>query len=251
MNQFNLIWVFGILLILLQSCSGSAGGVNVWDAVENENLKDIGKYVKAGGDVNCQSWDEVTPLLYALLNNKQKSYERLLKLGANPNHVAKNRLNMNYYNTSVMTYAARHKDTFWLKFALENGGDPNLHIKSSDKVRNASVYQYALSNGAFENIKLLVKHKMDLNQLDERGQTPLVLAAGFARFDIVYFLLEAGANFQLEVPKGSESFIEFMRTRELGEYPEEETNQWLAKVFDWLEARGVKLKAQMKADNQP
>ncbi|QDT44036.1 Ankyrin repeats (3 copies) [Gimesia alba] len=244
------VWGFGIFLLLLQSCSGSAGGVDVWEAVEKENLKAIEQYVKAGGDVNCQSWDGVTPLLNALINRKRKSYEKLLKLGANPNIIADNVASMPHYNRSVMTDAARIKDTFWIKLALEHGGNPNLQIKSSDKVRNSTVYQYALENDAFENIKLLVKHEMDLNLIDKRGETPLVLAANYARFDIVYFLLEAGANYKQKGTKGSESFIEFMRTRELGEYPDEETNQWLAKVFDWLKARGAHPKAQMKVNDR-
>lgn len=243
MNKIYIIWGFGLLLILVQSCSGSAGGVNVWDAVENENLKAIDKFVKAGGDVNCQSWDGVTPLLFALINKKQKSYEKLLKLGANPDIIADNVVSMTHYNRSVMTDAASIKDSIWLKLALEHGGNPNLQIKSSDKVRNGSVFQYAIAKDAFENIKLLVKHGLDLNQLDERGESPLVLAAYHARFDIVFFLLEAGANYKQKGAKDSKSFIEFMRTRELGEYPDEETNQWLAKVIDWLKARDVHLKA--------
>ncbi|WP_198000124.1 ankyrin repeat domain-containing protein [Gimesia alba] len=224
--------------------------MDVWEAVEKDNLKAIEQYVKAGGDVNCQSWDGVTPLLYALINRKRKSYEQLLKLGANPNIIADNVASMPHYNRSVMTDAASIKDTFWIKLALEHGGNPNLQIKSSNKVRNGSVFIYALSNDAFENIKLLVKYKLDLSQTDEHGKTPLVLAAHFARFDIVYFLLEAGANYKQKGTKDSESFIEFMRTRELGEYPDEETNQWLAKVFDWLKARGTRPKAQMEAANQ-
>lgn len=248
-HNANVLFFFSILAVVFQSCSDSAGGVNVWDAVESENLQGLDKYAKAGGDLNCQTWDEVTPLLYALRNNKRKSYERLLKLGANPNIIARNRLNLNYYNSSVMTYAASRNDSFWLKLALEHKGDPNLQIISRDKVKNGTVFTYAISTIArrqdseFENIKLLVKHKLDLNQIGEKEKrTPLTHAAQFARFDVVYFLLESVADYDLLAPKEHNSFLEFMRTRERNEYPDAETNEWLNKVLVWLEIRGVNFK---------
>lgn len=237
MHHTQAVLLCCLLLFVFPGCSGSAGGVNVWDAAKSENLADLDKFAKAGGDVNCQAWDGVTPLLYCLLNKKRKSYERLIKLGADSNIISSN-------GRVVIKYAAREKDTFWLKLALEHKGNPNLAAHDKSRLRQASVFRFAISQGNFENIKLLVKHGLTLNQPNERGQTPLAVAAMFAEFEVVYYLLEAGSDYSIPTPEDCRSFLDLMQDRRLSMFPDPDVKKWLNKVLDWLEAEGDEVNAE-------
>ena len=52
----------------------------------------------------------------------------------------------------------------------------------------------ASDNGRLEAVKLLLKHKADINARNNNGDTPLIRAANNGHFDVVRFLVEKGAD---------------------------------------------------------
>src|SRR3972149_117212 len=69
----------------MMGCSSTAGGVDIWKAVQANDAAAIEKFAIAGGDVNVRDFGGSTPLWIALKERKRDSYEALLKNGADPN----------------------------------------------------------------------------------------------------------------------------------------------------------------------
>ena len=93
------------------------------EAVDREDVAAIDKVVEQGVDMNMPHVGEngrveMTPLAWALLRGKKLAYERLLTHGADPNR------DFRHYG-SLLFAAALLPDSFWLKAALQHGGDPN------------------------------------------------------------------------------------------------------------------------------
>ena len=87
-------------------------------------------------------------------------------------------------------------------------------------------------------MELLVKAGADVNHQDAEGRTPLLTAArSFNAFQIVHYLLEAGANYRLRNIYGrdlAQIVVEEVRVR-----PDQELGRWREKVVDWLADHGV------------
>lgn len=219
--------------------------MSIWEAVEREDLDAIEAYVRNGGDLDVGAKRPGrTPLLYAMVLNKKKSYTKLLSLGANPNTLNRGGGDILPLNSSVVFHAAGEKDSFWLKGALEAGGDPNQMNKAEKTSKGTPLYAAIMSGGwmleeGIENVKILCEHGADVNgPTDNLGRSPLDVAAG--SFEITYYLLERGAD-----PAGSQpvhelnTFMYYMRqqTPELYEF-DPHAQKWCAAVLDWLRSHG-------------
>lgn len=219
----------------LIGCSQYAGGVNIWTAIHDEDLDAIERFSSAGGDLNVVSRTGTTPLIYCIDNNKRKSYQRLLELGVDPNFKSDANARV------ALSTAAAHEESWWLELALKHGGDPNLRVKLQTDIGEAPVLNFAASEGAFENVKLLLQAGADINGVDYKGCSALYEAGASKRLELVFYLLGSGADYTLPGgPKGF-SFLAHFRTRNPdspANTPEERAQ--ILKIRAWLEERGVK-----------
>jgi ankyrin repeat protein len=107
-----------LMALAVVGCSHRAGGVDIWEAVEHNDVAAIKKFKAAGGDVNVRSWGGSTALWLALEGKKRYSYEALLERGADPNVIMSGK-------RVVTHWAALEEEPWWLRVALEHGADPN------------------------------------------------------------------------------------------------------------------------------
>ncbi|SFH62474.1 ankyrin repeat domain-containing protein [Planctomicrobium piriforme] len=224
------------LLFLAMSCSGRAGGVSIWNAVAENDPEKVTQYANAGGDVNIRGSSGTYPLLEALKHEKRKAYARLLELGADPNIVVEN-------GKCVMHFAACTKDSFWLRLALDHGGNPNLINEGARPPFKGPPLAAALGvDDTAENVKLLVEHGADINLPDGLGRSPLDDAMLSNEFESILYLLDCGADFKREVPGDrSSSFLVIMKERRVDVYRLPEYQQKLLSVRKWLEDHDVHL----------
>lgn len=228
------------LSLMITGCGNTAGGVDIWEAVEQNDGAAVQKFIAAGGDANVQSMDGSTPLWVALTEKKRDSYEALLKYGADPNVIMSDK-------RVVTHWAATEQDPWWLRLALEHGADPNLVNVGSGRPSEGTPLHFAISKASLgdfkflENIKLLVEHGADIDKPDHYDCYPLAQAASQNNFEIVLYLLEEGADYQLAERQGI-SFLSDVRIKV------QNRNKWfrlegdrkeLDTVRAWLEARGV------------
>ncbi|UXK08876.1 hypothetical protein N5094_01105 [Shewanella putrefaciens] len=196
-------------------------------AALNNNEKKVEELMQQGIDINYQGKDGMTPLLWVLGQQNKQGFNLLLRLGADPNMPVDT-------GGSVMTFAAGADDPVYLQMALANGGDPNYFHRS----RKHSLIFDTISPGRIEHIKLLVKHGADINATDALGDVPIMTAASLNQYDIVYFLLEQGADFKRANRWGKtiKDVIENNSISKSGEL-----YKWRGKVIQFLHDNGVEV----------
>ena len=195
---------------------------------------DIGKIdalKTAGVDINSVGYNGVTPLLWALVQGNKAGYEELLKLGANPNHVDDD-------HEAAIILASEMVDSDFLRITLAHGGDPNLLIPDGSPHTPLIA---AIGPGGFENVKLLVKAGADVNYASPvDGTTPATDAAGLNQYDIVYYLLQNGANYAAEVKTYQGPKNGLVWTIENNNIdPNSQLYQWREKVIEFLGSKGL------------
>jgi uncharacterized protein len=213
--------------------------MSIWEAVEKEDLDAIDTYVRGDGDLDVGATRlGKTPLLHALILKKQKSYTKLLALGANPNTICRGGGTILLPNSSVMHHAALEEDPFWLRGALEAGGDPD-QMNGGEGQQKGRPLRFAIMKERIDNVKLLCDHGADVDApIDHFGRTALYQACG--SFEIVNYLLSQGADYTEPRPVHElHSFMYMLRHMKPG-YPalSPHNQKWFTAVWEWFQERG-------------
>lgn len=196
------------------------------EAAGKGDLKKIEALVEQGVNVNARGARNATPLFWAMRSSNIKGFTKLLELGANPNVVFDD-------GGTVMHWAVQHKNEAFLKTALEHGGDPNLQGGQD----NETPLFDAIGKQS-DKLDILLAAGANVNVQDRYGFTPVILAAARGRFDVVYKLLNYGADYRIETKNGhtlSDAIADVRGRMD----PNHELYQWMQKVIEWLEERGV------------
>lgn len=179
---------------------------NLAKAVEDENLtliKDEINLKKTNPNYKEPKFGS-TLLMLGIKNNKYKSVNLLLTLGADPN------LGDSYTGETAMICAAKSSDIKYLKLLLKYKGNPNsrenVQTKNGDQARKTALTS-AISyydSASLEKVKLLIDAGADLNYYNE-GHTdlPLGLSLTLDKMDVALYLIQKGANYSLPMSKDS------------------------------------------------
>jgi hypothetical protein len=196
-------------------------------AAARGDVEEVDQLIAGGVDVNAMGKEELTPLWWAFLARNLDGFSSLLDHGANPNvEDAKGR--------TVLCHAAAREDSRYLQRALAAGGDAN-RVSSVFSLEPAPLF-CAVGNKNIQNIKLLHSAGANLNVQDYHLQTPMKYAADLNWWDIVYALLELGADPSIENNSGHTIVynIESYRVD-----PQNELSAYRSRVVEVLRARGV------------
>lgn len=187
-------------------------------------VKKIEELVAQGVDVNSRGTSNATPLFWAMRNIT--GFQKLLELGADPNVVYDD-------GGSVIHWAVIHKDESFLKAALQHGGNPNL---VAGKFNETPLYEAASPEGK-SKAGLLLDAGADINARGGlSGETPIMVAAGLGQFDLVYELLERGADYTIKDNTG-EDLLDVIASRKKTMDPNNELYRWMEKVIEWLNTK--------------
>jgi hypothetical protein len=168
-------------------------------AIEANDLAEMERLVKAGADVNARGKGNMTPLLWAFVDDKPERFRLLLEAGANPNvYIESDFGNRQAFSPgdSVTHMACRSTfDHFWPVF--EHGGDPNWPNKEPGCRGESPVYT-VIKSGAGDKkkrIARLAEAGGSMNRAPGASASPLVTAASwFGRYDLCLLLLDLGAD---------------------------------------------------------
>lgn len=83
----------------------------------------------------------------------------------------------------------QRRDTVWIRFLLERGGDPNIRDR-----RGVTPLQIATRLGYVDGVEALLKGGADINVADSQGETPLITAVHQRDVALVRRLLAEGAD---------------------------------------------------------
>ena len=188
-----------------------------------------------GFDPNQLGSKGVTLLFWAYAHHSVPMLQALVHHGANVNQV----LHLPHprpasqggdwmENTHLLNIATAGPKDELLLALLDLGADPNAkNYQQEPALLNAIfVRQY-------NRMKILLDHSADINGMDSSGATAAVILARLNYFEMVYYLLERGADWRAE--KGAIAF--HVQESAVGS---EESIAWQIKVKHWLLAHGVK-----------
>ncbi|KAH8978398.1 ankyrin repeat-containing domain protein [Lactarius akahatsu] len=168
--------------------------------------------MERGADVDARDKDDETPLHLSSYIPEVELLRMLLDLGANVN-------------------------------AADEGGRPSLH-----RVLDPEAYLDKFGFGIAEAAKLLVERGADVNTREEdHGETPLHLASRLMSLDVVWTLLEHGADLNAENNEGKIPFqlVQESMRKEMDRpplkyfFPQAEVPEWRAR------AQGVALMGRL------
>jgi uncharacterized protein len=217
-------------------------------AIEANDLAEMDRLIAAGADVNAQGKGKMTPLLWALPDNKLGRFERLLQNGANPNVIIESDFGTRGFmmpGTAVTHMASRTVFPGYFEAVFASGGDPNCEQKTKTLgAGDTPIFTVIVSPVANkkQKIKLLLDKGADINHVNASEETPAKLAVEFGQFDIVLMLLELGADHMVFTGSGNQRLVHVLLIVKAnidavgGWTPQQRTD--FEAICQWLETHG-------------
>jgi hypothetical protein len=228
------------------------GVIALCKAIEAKNLKEIGRLIKSGTDVNTTGRGNMTPLLWAFPMGEEV-FRRVLEHGADPNIQLTEEmlpgLKPGDSVTSAAAYAGGALTGFfydismdnYLKLVLKHGGNPHLENALGETPLFKAVHGVGNSS---ERIRLLLDAGADINHRDTGGCTAAMNAEGRLRYDSLLILLKAGADCEIISNIGKDLVYQVARRDVIpGGYQVKEQTA----VRDFLKKKGYDLAAARRA----
>ena len=187
-------------------------------AAEHENLVPLVEVlVRIGAPVDeADPHDNRSALYKVVWDGRLDDAARLIELGADANQQHED------YG-SLLNIAVGHRDLDMIRLLLAHGADVNAQWRQGTALMNAT------GQGNTEIVQLLLTAGADPELGDDRGETPLGVAATTNHVKIVRLLLEAGADPNHEFPPG-QTIIEI--TRQFG------LTEMASLLEQWVNERG-------------
>ncbi len=137
-------------------------------------------WLNAGADVNSRSDDGITALNYAIQSNNAEAAKILIANGADVNYHS-------YYALPPLFMAVAYNQLPTVEFLLKKGANTSTTIKNK-----VTILHYAIKFADTTIIKLLIEKNNKLLYLkDDDGNSPLMVAIYFHRYDVVQFLCQS------------------------------------------------------------
>lgn len=199
-------WFYLTFIIVLFSCANEFEGKEVKTidnykgkykdlmvAAANEDLSLLDRIVR-DNTLNLDYADSVNGvsiLNWCILNRRQKAFEKLLFLGANPNWqdaACK-------FAPPVTEAAQVGNTTIYLELSLKYNGNPNILSKGILGIANQTPLFGAIYSMNINNLKILVKNGADVNLTHDEYWSPLAEALIQYKIEMARYLLENGADY--------------------------------------------------------
>jgi len=211
--------------------------LEVAKAIRADDVKALDKVFAQHPDLNPNLVGQrgVTLLFWAYAHHSVPMLRALVKHGADVNrqlHLPHARPASEggdwLEDTHLLNIATKGPKDELLVALLELGADPDVrdHSQEPALINAVFVRQY-------QRLKILLDHRADINATDSGGDTAAVILARLNYFEMVYYLLERGADWRAD--EGSIA----LRAQE-SDVGNEESVRWQIKVKHWLIAHGVK-----------
>lgn len=168
---------------------------NLMIAASRNYTTEIERLIKNGANVDAQTTEGATPLIFATANNQLSSVLTLLKY--NP---SLDQRTIDY--ETALSISVKNQNLEITEALLRAGADINQADDSG-----ATPLHYAAVYGAFYLADLLLYYDADYDRKANDGTTPLMAAiwAGFA--DIADLLIQNGANMEARDKEGFTPFL--------------------------------------------
>jgi len=216
-----LITILAGLLVTIDLFAQDTGGNAVYDATIRANVDGVKQALDTGADINAQSDNRYSPLMWACTYSSRANYAEVAKYlilaGADVNITANDgttalleaaessaeitQLLLNkgadikarrddgrgLFTSCIFGILMDRVDYELAEFVLSKGADVNEAATSGD-IEGWAPIHYAVSNGNEELIRFLVKNGADVNATTKDGKTPLSIASEAGNEEIIAIL---------------------------------------------------------------
>jgi ankyrin repeat protein len=174
---------------------------------------EVERLILRGAEIDAESIEGATPLIFAISGIKPKAVEILLSYNANPNKLTVNketpliialRKLMDVESKGSNTLTAMYTEGC-LQIAeslIRYGAD----IDFQDN-RGVTALNYASAYGSMSFVDLLLYYRADINKKDLAGTTPLMSAIWAGNANVADLLIQNGANLEARDNDGFSPFL--------------------------------------------
>lgn len=234
----NLVGANKVLGQTIEDIWADANARRLVHAARRGDIAEIDKLVKLGVSVDVQGRYNWTPLYWCVETRNLACMERLLALGANPNHSVLDEQSGESW--PILMRIARETGANRMELLLKHGANPNARVpaRSPGELKGDSILMQSVMHK--DLVELLVKYGADVNFTHEiSGDTALNTAIGLGQFDVAEFLLNHGTDRGLDRAARALQVLFFSdEARRL-------------KLLEMLKARGAKIYASDMYPNTP
>jgi len=156
--------------------------VNLMIASAEGYTSEVHRLVKLGADVDATDLENISPLIYAVANNRLNTVKALLEYSPNTGIMTKS-------GESALHIAAKDNMLEIAEALIRADADLNLKDR-----HGATPLHYASAYGYFYMCDLLIYYNADIEARSEDGSTPLMAAVYSGQAEISDLLLQSGSN---------------------------------------------------------
>jgi ankyrin repeat protein len=144
----------------------------------------IEKLISKGADINAETQDGATPLIFAVVNNQDETVRKLLGYDPDVNKITA-------ADETPLLISVKNNNPVIAELLIRAGAD----IDMSDS-RGASPIHYAAVNGYLQLVDLLIYYGADCNKKTVDGTSPLMASIWAGYPDVSDLLIQNGANLE-------------------------------------------------------
>lgn len=229
--------IFSFLFLLLIGCNGGVMSKPILlmkpdeiftsdlekkaaNSIATGDIEQFKNLIDSGLDINKVGSKGLTFLFIALNEDNFIVFDKILKMGADPNILFDS-------GNSVTHYSVKLSNEKFLITLLKHGADPNV---VNTRTGETPIFN-AMGPTGKHSLKLLLDSEVDLNIKNKQGDTPLIVAATLNQYDVVYELLENGADPFITDAWGND-LLKVAKMSQIS--PDSELSQWRDKVLSKL-----------------
>jgi ankyrin repeat protein len=157
---------------------------NLMIAASNGCNLEIERLISKGADINGETDEGATPMIFAVANNQLGSVETLLS-----HHPDINKMTSN--NETPLIISVKNQNAEIAEALIRGGADIDLGDKFG-----ATPLHYASITGSLKMADLLLYYEADCNKKSYDGTTPLMAAIWSGYADVADILFQNGANLE-------------------------------------------------------
>ncbi len=172
-----------------------SSGLNLMIAASRGYISEIDRLIRIGADINSTTNEGVTPLIYAVINNRYDAVKALLKYKPEIDKVTSD------YQTPLLI-SVKNDSPDICEELIRAGADVDLPDR-----HGATPLHYAALYGYLDIADMLLYYNANIDQKSDEGVTPLLasIIAGFA--NVADLLVQNGANMETRNNDGDTPFL--------------------------------------------